>query len=151
METHEHPQLPAETHYRPTPCLNSVVNSILSKLWVKTSKCNVLFALFCYVQITLVSDDALKQEKERKRNKDNSSNKKLGSESFTRWLVGVSVRARAWAQDLMHKVFAFPLPESAKRSIRDQVGQSVPTTYDCPHYSSCIHFQAKPSFVGPYC
>ena len=24
-------------------------------------------------------------------------------------------------------------------------GSSVPTTYDCPHHSSCIHFWAKPS------
>ena len=73
------------------------------------------------------------KEKETK-----TTTKNLGSKSFSRWLVGVSVRARAWAQDLMHKVFAFPLPESAKRSIRDQVGQSVPTTYDCPRHSSCI-------------
>ena len=26
---------------------------------------------------------------------------------------------------------------------------SGPTTYDCSHHSSCIHCQAKPSFVGP--
>ena len=27
---------------------------------------------------------------------------------------------------------------------------SVPTTYDCPYHSSCIHFRTKPSFVDPY-
>ena len=26
---------------------------------------------------------------------------------------------------------------------------SVSTTYDCSHHSSCIHCQAKPSYVGP--
>ena len=26
---------------------------------------------------------------------------------------------------------------------------SVPTTYDCPHHSNCIHFLAKRWFVGP--
>ena len=75
------------------------------------------------------------KEKERKTT---TTTKNLGGKSFTRWLLGVSVRALAWTQGLMSKVFAFPLPDSAKRSIRDQVGLSVPTTYDCPRYSSCI-------------
>ena len=75
MGIHEHPQLPAETHYRPTLCLNSVMNYIISKLWTKISKCNNPVALFCYIQITLVSVGVLKQEKER--NKDNNNNNKI--------------------------------------------------------------------------
>ena len=50
------------------------------------------------------------------------------------------------------EVFASLLSESAKSSIyfNSKQSLSVPITFDCPHYSSCISIRPKVSFVSPH-
>ena len=64
--------------------------------------------------------------------------------------MSTSTSIHTWAWGLVAEGFASMLPEECKKFdfFTSKQGLSVPTIFDCPPHSSCIHIRATVSFVG---